>query len=192
MIKVNDKILEYDYSIITKAVKLLNNEDGCVDEYYNLITSLDYDTVKDKCIELTNIEKADEYRAKVQDFTDKKTDDVKYIIAGIKVTPNLLTRYLDKYELASEYLSDGSNEELLKYEANDNGLTVTEFANLILDKHETYLNEQKRFSILIELFRTRANRLIDQGLYNVIDTLIEKADKLPADVTIDDIDALFV
>jgi len=190
MIMVNGQVIEYDFNIISLALKEINGSDASVDEYHNLRTELDYDTIVNKCEEISKRVKKDKYNKELKDICSNLTINSKNYISGIFVDQEQLNRYFDKRDMAQAYLDNGEYEELLLPEAKDNNLTIEEFAKLIIKLNKEYVEKQREYTSYIELFRTRVKRLINDELYTVVDNILNRCKNIKMFKTIDDVNSV--
>jgi hypothetical protein len=110
----------------------------------------------------------------IQSLADTKTKELKNYIAGKKVTPEQVDRYEQKYQLAMKCKEAGDYTPL-NLEAELQGITGEELANLIIEKHDEWVAELQKYTALIEAYRVKAQTIVES-----LETLedIEKAQTL--------------
>ena len=122
---------------------------------------------------------------------DTKSVEAKAYINGAKVTAEQLARYEEKYQIALEYKSNGNYATTLQLEADLQGLTVDELADLIIAKGQAYKQALISFNAKIEAFRVQVSKLIADGNLVKANKVITKAKELGAGATDEDIKGLF-
>jgi len=127
----------------------------------------------------------------LQSLCDSKSQDAENYIAGKKVTDKQLSRYKEKFKMATDYKLDGSYEETLSLEAEFQGVSVEDLADLIVSKGTEYEQDLLKFNAKIEAFRIKLSKLITDGEIDRANEILVKAELLGADTTDDDIKELF-
>jgi len=130
----------------------------------------------------------------IQSLTDTKTKELKNYIAGKRVTPEQVDRYEQKYQLALKCKEAGDYTPL-NLEAELQGITGEDLANLIIEKHDEWVAELQKYTALIEAYRVKAQTIVE-GLETIEDIekaqmLIDKAKEFDVNTTEDEIKALF-
>ena len=136
-------------------------------------------------------EKKQKYLERLIKLCDLKTLEVKDMLTGQKVTEGLVERYKIKDEIARAYLKDGSYADDLKVEADLNGMTVDELSKLIVQLADKYKSKLNYFYSLIEAFRVKTKKLINEYKFDIVNNIINTAYTFDANITPDDIKALF-
>jgi len=147
--------------------------------------------IKAKITELEAQAKKDNAYTSLQTLCDTKSQEAKNYIAGKRVTAEQLARYKEKFEIAQEYKANGSYADVLKLEADLQGLSVDDLADLIIAKGQAYKQALIKFNAKIEAFRVLVADLIEAGEIDKAMSIIEKAKKLGVDTKDEDIKALF-
>ena len=142
--------------------------------------------------ELSDDEKKSEAIRNLGSLCDKKSVEAKSYINGSYVSVEQLARYEEKYQSALSYKADGSSEEILKLEAELQGLSVADFADVVIRKGEAYKLALATFNAKIEAFRIKVNKLIEAKEFEKVSNIFEKAEHLDADATDDDVKSLFI
>ena len=135
--------------------------------------------------------KVDNALADLQSLCDTKSVEAKAYINGAKVTAEQLARYEEKYQIATEYKANGNYADTLKLEADLQGLSVDELADLIIAKGQAYKQALISFNAKIEAFRVKVSKLISDGNIDKANEVITKAKELGAGATDEDIKGLF-
>jgi len=128
---------------------------------------------------------------KIQNLCDTKTQEAKAYINGAKVTTDQLARYEEKYQIAAEYKSNGNYADTLKLEADLQGLSVDDLADLIIAKGHSYKQALIGFNAKIEAFRVALGKIIKAGDLDKATAIIINAKELGANATDEDVAGLF-
>jgi len=147
--------------------------------------------IKNDFIKQKKIEKINKAYRKLQKLCDTKSQEAKNYIAGKKVTYEQLARYEEKFQIATEYKANGNYADILKLEADLQGVSVDNLANLIIVKGKAYKQALINFNAMIEAFRVKVSYLIETGQIDKAMQIIEQAKSFGADTTPEDIKALF-
>ena len=147
--------------------------------------------IEAKIKELEAQEKVSNAYKQLQELCDTKSKQAKNFIAGKEVTDEQVRRYEEKYQIAKEYKATGAYADRLKLEADLQGLTVDELADLITQKGDAWNEAIITFNARIEAFRVKVADLIESGEIDKANEIIEKAKDLGADATDEDVKALF-
>ena len=127
----------------------------------------------------------------LQSLCDTKSVEAKAYINGAKVTTEQLVRYEEKYQIATEYKANGNYADTLKLEADLQGLTVDELADLIIAKGQAYKQALISFNAKIEAFRVQVSKLIAGGQIDKANEIVLKAKDFGVDTTDENIKGLF-
>ena len=111
----------------------------------------------------------------LQSLCDTKSIAAKAYINGAKVTVEQLARYEEKYQIAIEYKANGNYADILKLEADLQGLTVGALADVIITKGDAYKQALITFNAKIEAFRVQVSKLINAGDIDKANAVIEQA-----------------
>ncbi len=141
--------------------------------------------------ELSDDEKKSEAIRNLGSLCDKKSVEAKSYINGSYVSVEQLARYEEKYQASLSYKKDGSSESILSLEAELQGMSISDFADVVIAKGEAYKLALSSFNAKIEAFRIQVNKLIDVEEFEKVSDILEKAKALGADATDDDIKSLF-
>jgi len=131
---------------------------------------------------------------KIQSLTDTKTKELKNYVAGKKLTDEQIDRYEQKYQLALQ-CKRNNDFTPLELEASLQGLTGSDLADLIIQKHDEWLKELQANITKIEAYRVKAQSLInnatDLDTLSKANILLEKAKEFDINTTDNEIKALF-
>jgi len=186
--------------MILKAIKELYRKDSVFENNViyiidngakRLLSGIEKSELKAKVAELQAQAKVDDTYQALQTLCDAKSVQAKAFINGKKVTAEQLARYEEKYQITTEYKANGNYADTLKLEADLQGLSVDELADLIIAKGQGYKQALISFNAKIEAFRVRVSKLISDGELDKANDIITKANDLGADTTDDDVKALF-
>ena len=144
-----------------------------------------------KVAELEAQAKVEDAQKALQTLCDTKSIQAKTFIAGKDVTVEQLARYEEKYQVATEYKASGNYADVLKLEADLQGITVDELADLIIGSGNAYKQALIEFNARIEAFRVAVSKIIDAGDIDRANTIIENAKTLGEDATDADVAGLF-
>ena len=130
----------------------------------------------------------------IQSLADTKTKELKNYIAGKKVTPEQVDRYEQKYQLALKCKESGDYTPL-NLEAELQGITGEELADLIITKHDEWVAELQKYIALIEAYRVKAQTIVE-SLETIKDVekakgLLERAKEFGINTTEQQIKELF-
>jgi len=130
----------------------------------------------------------------IQSLADIKTKELKNYIAGKKVTPEQIERYEQKYKLALK-CREAVDYTPLNLEAELQGITGEDLANLIIEKHDEWVAELQKYTALIEAYRVKAQAII-KNLETLEDIekarmLLDRAKEFSINTTEKDIKELF-
>ena len=127
-------------------------------------------------------------------LADDKTNEVKYYLAGQKVTLDQLERYKIKYQQAIRAI-ENNDYSFFEAEAKLKGIPPEKLANLVKEMGDKWNQEIAYFTSLIEAYRVKAKEIIlntntiDE--FKLIQKFIDHARTLPGNITIDDVVNLF-
>ena len=153
---------------------------------------LDTETKEMSCVDFrSEAEKKIDALGRLNHACDKKTRQAKNYIAGKEVTSEQAQRYEEKYQIAKEYRATGTYADRLKLEADLQGLTIDELAELIVNMGDSYKEKLISFNARIEAFRIKASKLIAAGEMERVNSILEQAKVLGPDTTDEQIKALF-
>jgi len=127
----------------------------------------------------------------LQSLCDKKSIQAKTFIAGKDVTTEQLARYEEKYQVATEYKTNGNYANVLQLEADLQGITVNELADLIIVRGNVYKQALIEFNARIEAFRVAVYTIINAGDIDRANTIINGAKDFDNTTTDDDVAELF-
>jgi len=130
----------------------------------------------------------------IQSLADTKTKELKNYIAGKRVTPEQVDRYEQKYQLALKCKEAGDYTPL-NLEAELQGITGEELADLIITKHDEWVAKLQKYTALIEAYRVKAQTIVE-SLETIEDVekakgLLERAKEFGIDTTEEQIKELF-
>lgn len=149
------------------------------------------DRIEAKMRELEVRQKVQKTYQSLQNLCDTKSKQAKNYIAGKEVTDGQMQRYEEKYQIAKEYRATGTYADRLKLEADLQGLTIDELAELIVNMGDAYKEKLISFNARIEAFRIKASKLIAAGEMERVNSILEQAKVLGPDTTDEQIKALF-
>ena len=134
-----------------------------------------------------NNNEVDDVKNLLQYLCDKKSQEAKNYIAGKKVTDEQLARYVEKFDIATEYKENGNYANTLQLEADFQNMSVDELADLIINKGKEYKQALIGFNAKIEAFRVAVEKMIDDGEIDKANEIIETAKEFGIDTTDEDI-----
>ena len=185
-------ILEYAKTLNNLIVQEINGEFFDAKLNKILLTKAEEEQIQAKIKEIEAQEKVSNAYKSLQELCDTKSKQAKNYIAGKEVTDEQVRRYEEKYQIAKEYKASGAYADRLKLEADLQGLTVDELADLIIQKGDAWNEALIAFNARIEAFRIAVSKIIDAGDIDRANSIIEKAKELGADATDEDVKALFM
>ena len=132
--------------------------------------------------------------SKIQSLSDTKTNELKNYVVSKKITTEQIDRYERKYQLAVK-CKENNDFTLLELEASLQGLTGSDLANLIIQKHDEWTTELENNMVKIEAYRIKAQNLVgsivDLDTLSKANVLLEKAKQFDVNTTDDEIKTLF-
>ncbi len=130
----------------------------------------------------------------LNELADSKTNEVKYYLAGQKVTLDQLERYKIKYQQAIKAI-ENNDYSFFEAEAKLKGITPEELAKLVKEMGDKWNQELAHYTSLIEAYRVKAKEIILNSNtideFKLIQKFIDYVKTLPSNVITDDIIALF-
>ena len=133
--------------------------DGCIN-----LSDLDELTDKMKNNQLKNI-----VNDLLQKLCNKKQKELLTYFDNKNYSYFQQKRYKEKYEMAIAYQNNGDYSNLLEIEANIRGITINELATTIIEKHNISKQQSKTFTIKIEAFRAKVQKMVNN--LNIIEAM---------------------